>query len=263
MRAILLILLFCVQLVVSSAQQTDTLVKTPVADPVYGDTSLVSKKERQAALKQFILPLSLFTSGLVFSQIKKLKQPDIEIAKFEQRNFHRTTKIDNYLQFSPAVVTMGLDAFGIKGKHSFKEKLVLLTLATALPTAFTHAFKYGFHDFRPDSTAHNSFPSGHTATAFAGAAFLAAEYGQTSPWYAIAGYSVAGATGLLRVYNNRHWFSDVVAGAGVGILSTRLAYWAYPVFEKMIFKNKDFSFMPLPFYNGTAAGINLVIVENK
>lgn len=263
MRVVVLILLFCVQFCSSLAQKTDTLPKISVADPVYDDTSFATKKERKAVLKPFILPMSLFASGVVFSQVRQLSFTDIEIARFEQRNFRRTTELDNYLQFAPAVVTMGLDAVGIKGKHSFKQKLLLLALSSTLPTAFTHAFKYGFQNIRPDSTSRNSFPSGHTAAAFAGAEFLATEYGDQSSWYRIAGYTAAGLTGILRVYNNRHWFSDIVAGAGVGILSTRLAYWAYPVFEKIIFKKKEYTFIPVPFYNGYAGGINLVIIQGK
>ena len=39
-----------------------------------------------------------------------------------------------------------------------------------------------------------------------------------SPWYAVGGYAVATFTGVMRVLNNRHWISDVLSGAGIGIL---------------------------------------------
>ena len=45
-----------------------------------------------------------------------------------------------------------------------------------------------------------------------------------SPWYSVAGYGVATATGVMRVLNNRHWVSDVLSGAGIGIMSGELAY---------------------------------------
>ena len=71
----------------------------------------------------------------------------------------------------------------------------------------------------------NSFPSGHTYMAFAGAELLRKEYGSDYPWRAIAGYTIATLVGLMRVRNNRHWVGDVLAGAGLGILTTDLVYW--------------------------------------
>ena len=50
----------------------------------------------------------------------------------------------------------------------------------------------------------------------------------------MAGYSVATATGIMRVLNNRHWVSDVLSGAGIGIMSTELAY----ALGDVIFKGK-------------------------
>ena len=70
-----------------------------------------------------------------------------------------------------------------------------------------------------------SFPSGHTATAFMTATMLSKEYGHLSPWVGIGAYSVATTTGLMRVVNNKHWLSDVLTGAGIGIISTELGYW--------------------------------------
>ena len=74
---------------------------------------------------------------------------------------------------------------------------------------------------RPDGTSKNSFSSGHTATAFMGAEFLYQEYKDISDWHDITGYIVATGTGMFRMYNNRHWLTDVAAGAGIGILSTK------------------------------------------
>lgn len=68
-------------------------------------------------------------------------------------------------------------------------------------------------------------PSGHTATAFMTATMLTKEYGHRSPWVGIGAYSVATATGLMRMANNKHWLSDVLTGAGIGILSTEAGYY--------------------------------------
>jgi membrane-associated phospholipid phosphatase len=105
------------------------------------------------------------------------------------------------------------------------------------------------HEWRPDSSDRYSFPSGHTATAFAGAEFLRLEYNDVSVWYGIGGYAVAALTGYLRMYNDKHWFSDVLAGAGVGILSTDLAYYLYPSLQKIFsHKKKNYEAVILPAY---------------
>ena len=53
-----------------------------------------------------------------------------------------------------------------------------------------------------------------------------------SPWFSVAGYGVAAATGVMRVLNNRHWVSDVMSGAGIGIMSTELGYAIGDLFFK-------------------------------
>jgi membrane-associated phospholipid phosphatase len=92
---------------------------------------------------------------------------------------------------------------------------------------------------RPDASDFESFPSLHTARAFANAEFLRVEFKDVSPWYGIAGYTIAAATGYLRIYNNKHWLSDIVAGAGLGILSTKIAYWLYAKIGKLVFDKRS------------------------
>lgn len=87
---------------------------------------------------------------------------------------------------------------------------------------------------RPDGSNKHSFPSGHTATAFMTATMFTKEYGHKSPWVGVGAYSVATATGLMRMANNKHWLSDVLTGAGIGILSTEVGYY----FADLIFREK-------------------------
>jgi len=83
--------------------------------------------------------------------------------------------------------------------------------------AATYALKYTVREKRPDSNNRDSFPSGHTSSAFAGASFIQMRYGIK---YAILPYIAAAYTGYSRVKANRHHPVDVFAGAALGILSS-------------------------------------------
>jgi len=88
--------------------------------------------------------------------------------------------------------------------------------------AITQALKYSVNRTRPNGGNH-SFPSGHTSAAFQGAAFIHARYGDA---YAIPAYIAASFVGYSRVYANKHFKSDVYAGAIIGSLSS--SYFATP-----------------------------------
>ena len=75
------------------------------------------------------------------------------------------------------------------------------------------------YDFRPFSGA-DAFPSGHTTMAFALATAIANEVRR--PAATVALLAAASATGWSRLNDNKHWFSDVVAGAALGVTSAQL-----------------------------------------
>ena len=148
-------------------------------------------------------------------------------------NFHN--ELDNYTQFAPAVLAAGLNFAGVEGRSDHWRFLASSAMAYGIMAAIVNPIKHTAKELRPDGTSRNSWPSGHTATAFVSATILHKEYGLTrSPWYSVAGYAVATATGVMRVLNNRHWVSDVLSGAGIGIISTELAYGL----SDIIFKGK-------------------------
>jgi len=138
---------------------------------------------------------------------------------------HFKYRYDDYLQFSPAVLMLGMKALGLPSRSSWERMVVSDSFALALTLGTIYCAKYAVGRMRPDNSSANSFPSGHTAMAFSAATMLHKEYGTTmSHWFSIAGYSLAAVTGISRSLNNRHWLSDIVVGAGIGILGTELGY---------------------------------------
>lgn len=145
------------------------------------------------------------------------------------------TGIDDYTQFFGPVMTVGLKLGGVEGRSDWPRLMASAAMSYGIMAAFVNGIKYTAKEMRPDGSTANSWPSGHTATSFVGATLLHKEYGLTrSPWYSVAGYGVATATGVMRVLNNRHWVSDVMSGAGIGIMSTELGY----ALSDILFKGK-------------------------
>ena len=152
--------------------------------------------------------------------------------------FH--TKIDDYIQYAPLAAQLGMSLGGVKGRSKSRwQVLATDAMAAAMMAAVVNGMKYGINRTRPNG-GRGSFPSGHTATAFMGATLLAHEYGHKSIWIPIAGYFVATATGVLRILNNKHYASDVLVGAAIGIVSAELAYWATDAIfnDRKLFKSR-------------------------
>ena len=140
---------------------------------------------------------------------------------------------DDYVQYAPMALTYGLKLAGVPGRSSWGRMLVSNVFSAALMAGFVNTLKYSVKQPRPDGSGNNSFPSGHTA--FMAATILHKEYGLThSPWYSIGGYMTATTIGVSRLMNNKHWISDVLVGAGIGILSTELGYY----FADLIYKDR-------------------------
>ena len=164
--------------------------------------------------------------------------------------------VDNYLQFAPAAAVYALNFSGIKGKHNLFDASMLYATSTALTALSTHFVKTGVGRMRPNGGV-NSFPSGHTATAFASAEFLYQEYKDDNPWIGYSGYVVAAATGTLRMYNNKHWFSDIIAGAGFGIAATKISYLLYPHLKQLFFKKSPRNLTVAPMVGQGMQGFSL------
>jgi hypothetical protein len=218
----------------------------------YHNNQTRSVKKQSALLNAVKIPTALIGLG-VYACLS-----DDVINRYEVReernehlpNFH--TSVDNYLMHAPIAIVYGLNIAGIKGKNDFKNRTILLVKSEAIMAALTFSFKSLTKIKRPDTDEEESFPSGHTAQAFATATFMAKEYGDQSVWYTIGAYGIATSVGAMRILNNRHWVSDVLAGAGIGILSTNLAYLTH----RYRWKNKSSQLTVVPAY---ASGPSLYV----
>ena len=147
---------------------------------------------------------------------------------------------------------------GVKGKNKFKNQVLIHATSLLIMSQSVSVLKRVTHVRRPNGGSYTSFPSSHAALAFANAEFLRKEYKHISPWIGVSGYLVASTVGVFRVRNNVHWTTDVLAGAAVGILSTKLAYFLY---ERVSIKlnKKSRSVVIFPHYNTKQIGLSCSI----
>lgn len=175
--------------------------------------------------RQLITPAALVTVGTVGMEAGWFRGFNNEFPPEDPHNVH--TPLDDVIQYTPIAGLYGLNLCGVRSRHGYVDITLLLAMSWIFSAATVQCVKHAVEVRRPDGTSLNSFPSGHTATAFMGTELMRMEY-SGNIWAAYSGYAFAAATGALRIYHNRHWFTDVLAGAGIGILSTRAAYWLYP-----------------------------------
>lgn len=148
--------------------------------------------------------------------------------------------IDDVLQYTPMAASFLLKAAGVKCRSSWEQRLYKSGASFILCSGTTYLLKHSIHKMRPDGTDNRSFPSGHTAIAFSGATVLHKEFGKTSPWFSVAGYTVATITAVDRVRRNRHHWEDVATGAAIGFLSAQASYWIVDkITAKCKMKKKD------------------------
>jgi hypothetical protein len=222
--------------------------------------SIAKPQNLKFSTKQLIIPAALMAYGVV-----AIKSDYLELINTELRDELRETidekfTIDDFSQYAPAASVYALNNLGVRGKNNLRDRSVILSASYLIMSGSVLGLKSLTKVKRPDGSSNNSFPSGHTATAFMGAEFLWQEYKDVNIWYGIAGYAVATGTGMFRIYNARHWLSDVAMGAGIGILSTKIAYWVFPYVKHALFKSDSCGTAAIaPFYNGKQMGIGMVI----
>lgn len=251
-------LLFTPQMAAAHSSADSTVFKTSPERSLASTKSVVLRKKgwwqdysdysTRFRAEQLVVPGALFLVGtLGIGENAPMRGINLSVrdGMTTLRN-GRYLHFDDYIQYLPVAAYVGFcTTRRIKAKHTVPERICAAAVTYISMTALTNALKYTIREPRPDSHGRNSFPSGHTATAFAGAELVRAEYG----WgYGIAAYTVATGVAFMRLYNNRHWLNDVLAGAGVGIVSAQIGYWMLPLSRKIFKMDRRKALVSTPMY---------------
>ena len=213
---------------------TETLQDTISLDTTFVvENTNCTKSKNVEIVSTFAVPSALITYGIITRFTPQLQKFDHNIDTKINQIIDRKYKFDDYIQYAPYVAVFGLDLCGVRAKHSFVERTLVVGTSVLIMGTSVMVTKQLTNIQRPDESNYHSFPSGHTATSFLGAHILFREYKDVSPWIGVTGYAVAFTTGTMRMINRKHWFSDVVTGAGVGVLSAELSYIMLPVWQKL------------------------------
>jgi len=214
------------------------------------DSVKISRFEKSSHIKTstLIAPSVFILSGIYlnYARDRQIKQNFQTWIRKGHIDFH--TNADDYLQWVPTgeLIIAGLS--GADARHSGFDKGKYYIISILTTSLVTRGLKEITDEIRPNGGMY-SFPSGHTSNAFAGASVLYFEYKDTAPLLAWSGYIFATTTGVLRIYNNAHWVSDVLAGAGLGILIPQLVYHIEPLKKWQPFHKKgelsNFEFIPI------------------
>lgn len=232
-------------------QQTDTFISNNKLSTSFFNQSF--------QVKQYIIPAVMIGYGAIALRNDGLKKINRQLRdEIWVKRPHSLTHIDNFLPLVPVAMVYGLNIAGVKGKNNFRDRTMILLMSNIITNATLFSVKKLSRELRPDASNYYSFPSGHTAIAFISAEFLYQEYKGVSPWYGVSGYAIAATTGYLRMYNNKHWLNDVVAGAGLGIAATKLTYWLYPKIKRKLFKDKPVTTLIMPAYQNGSFGFAFV-----
>ncbi len=236
MKRLYIVLLFiCISIEVFPQQDTlKSVIPDTLRDaPLYSKNRFQMKVNKMTSSRLFqmtYISVPLVLSGLI------IKNEDDHFRNLRNEYVPSfNNHYDDYLQYLPGALMLSLKTAGVEGRSSWQRMMVSDAISVTFMATVVNALKVTTKEMRPDGSGRNSFPSGHSATAFMTATMLHKEYGLTrSPWYSVAAYTMATATAVTRELNNKHWLSDILVGAGIGVFSTELGYYL----GDLIFKEK-------------------------
>lgn len=175
--------------------------------------------------QQIYVPAALMTAGILSDNTNR-KKITPENGTEAEHLLGFTNGFDDYAQFAPMLAVYGFQLAGMTPKTDWANRTAILVKGQAINLGLVYVLKKTLKKTRPDGTAY-SFPSGHTANVFAGATMLSIEYGEDYRWVPYVSYGFAAGIGVMRMVNDKHYISDVLFGAGLGILSMKFAYWTH------------------------------------
>ena len=174
-------------------------------------------------------------AGLVVAATAGIYSADTESKKFAQRHQSSSgdalASVGNFLG-DPAYTLPPLGILYLYGHFTDDPKArrtsLLAAESLAISGLFSELLKMASQRPRPQTGESSSkwygprlksegmsFPSGHTTAAFSLASVIAEEYG-TNPYVPPLVYGLASLTAFARVYDNKHWASDVFFGGAIG-----------------------------------------------
>jgi len=217
--------------------------------------SIVSSKK--SFFKKEIVPLSLIGAG-IYVNYAGGRLGKVQLQNNIQRGLNFHTRADDLLQFGPLGVLGFADMIGLKTANNFKKQAKNVAIITAANYVIIKTIKIATNETRPNGSS-RAFPSGHTSNAFALAGILRHELKGSHPLLSYSGYLLATTTGAFRVLNNKHWVSDVLAGAGIGMLVTDLFYKIQGNPTAAHKKEKKVTSIFMPNFNKKTVGISGIL----
>lgn len=210
-RPLLALLLFCFATVGKSQQ--DSLLY--VIQQIVTEDSLV-REEMRFNRDGIFMPFRGIIQTFTHRNFNQMPGPFIE----------KNHQWEEYgLSLSPLAATWIMKACGVKSRSTTRRMLTANGIALGLTVGLSETLRWSVSETRPDGSNSHSFPSMHASLAYMGATVLSREYGHISPWITIGGYTAATGSQMLCIKNNEHWMNDIFMGAGIGVVSTHLAYF--------------------------------------
>ena len=210
---------------------------------------------------QIVVPAALIGVGVWGASGGWMHTVDKDLNK--EFHFGGTGRVDDVLEFTPFAADILLGVAGVHTYYSIADRAISSVTSLIIAEATVQIMKHTVTVTRPDGSDSHSFPSGHSARAFAGAELTRIHYGNL---WGLGAYGLAAATAVLRVGHQRHWLSDVMVGAGIGIISARVAMWLLPLEQRlmcrMFHRKEDSSALSqsaiIPYASPNGGGLTLV-----